>query len=112
MNRGKYNRLIEIWQDKDGEEIDELGNKIAVPEKIGETFAHFKSLLGTLLTGRAADTVVSKTTFKITWPYYNFPEVIPGIQYIKFEGKKFNIDYSLDDEFKHEELQVFCSELS
>lgn len=111
-NRGKYRHWVEIWQDKDGDEEDELGNKITLPTKVGETFARIESRVGSLLSGRAADTVVSKTTHKITWSYYNFPEVVAGVQYIMYEGKRFNIDYSLDEEFRHEELQVFCNELS
>lgn len=111
-NRGKYRHWVEIWQDKDGEDEDELGNKIPVPTKVGGTFARVESRVGSLLSGRAADTVVSKTTHKITWDYKNFPEVVAGVQYIKFENRSFDIDYSLDEEFRHEELQVFCNELS
>ena len=111
MNRGKYRHFIEIWQDVEGSEEDEFSNKILVPTKVGETFAKIESRVGSLLSGRAADTVVSKTTHKITWSYLNFPEVTPRKHYIKFRNKRFDIEYSLNDEFKDEELQVFCSEL-
>lgn len=111
MNSGKYIHPIEIWRDEPGTEEDELGNKKSVPTKVGNTFAEFKSLVGSLLIGRAAETVVSKSTCKFCWPYFNFPEVIPGVHYIKYRGKSFNIDLSLNNDFKNEELQVFCNEL-
>lgn len=113
VNNGDYNRFVEIWQDVESEtETDELGNPKTIPQKMGETFARIESRVGSLLGGRAADTVVSKTTLKITWPYYNFPEVTAGKHYIKFEGRRFNVDYAPDEGFNHEELQVFCNELS
>jgi len=112
VNRGKYRHLVEIWQDIEGSETDELGNKILVPTKVGETLASTKSLVGSLIAGRPAGTKFEKTTCKFCWPYFNFPVVIAGVHYLMFRGKRFNIDYSLNDEFKDEELQVFCSEIN
>ncbi len=80
-----------------------------MPTKIGGTFAKIESRVGSLLTGRSADTVVSKTTSKISWPYYNFPKLIAAEHYIMVENRRFNIDYTLDDGFMHEELQFFVT---
>ena len=109
-NRGKYKHYIEICEIKKGETTNRLGEKIEIEETIAHVFANIETRVGGLLTGRPADTVMTSVTHKFSWDYNNFPEILPDKHIIKYQGHKFNVNYSLDDGFKHEELQVFVTE--
>jgi len=109
-NRGKYNRLIEIYEIKTGAETNRLGEKVEVEEKVAELFACIETRVGGLLSGRPADTIMTSVTHKMSWDYNNFPEIRPDKHIIKYENHSFDVNYSLDDGFKHEELQVFVTE--
>lgn len=110
INRGKYNRPIEIWEVKKGTVKNRLGEYAEVKEKVAEIFACVETRVGGLLTGRPADTVMTTVTHKFSWDYNNFPEILPDKHFIKYQGHTFKVNYSLDDGFKNEELQVFVTE--
>ncbi len=110
MNRGKYNRYIEIYEIKKGEAVNRLGEKEEVEEKVKGLFACIETRVGGLLTGRPADTIMTSVTHKISWDYNNFPEIRPDKHIIKYQNHVFKVNYSIDDGFKNEELQVFVTE--
>lgn len=110
INRGKYNRPIEIWEVKKGTVKNRLGEYAEVKEKVAEIFACVETRVGGLLTGRPADTVMTTVTHKFSWDYNNFPEIRPDKHIIKYRGHTFKVNYSIDDGFKNEELQVFVTE--
>lgn len=106
LNSGKYKFWVEIHELTDGE-VNELGETEKEYKKASEFFALIETRAGSLLAGRPADTVLSKTTHKITYPYFNFTELEPEKHIIKYENKVFNIEYA--DGFSKEEMEVFCS---
>lgn len=110
INRGKYNKPIEIWEVKKNTVKNRLGEYAEVKEKVKGIFACVETRVGGLLTGRPADTVMTTVTHKFSWDYNNFPEILPDKHFIKYKGHTFKVNYSLDDGFKNEELQVFVTE--
>lgn len=110
VNRGKYNRPIEIWETQLSEEKNRLGERKEIEVKVKDLFASVETRVGGLLTGRPADTVMTSVTHKISWDYNNFPVILPDKHVIKYKGHTFKVNYSLDDGFKNEELQVFVTE--
>ncbi len=112
-NRGKYKYPINIidTQAETGE-TDKLDEKILDEEVIkSNLFANIETRAGSLLAGRAADTVMSKVTHKITYPYQNFPvRLIPSKHKIKYKDVTFNVEYFLNEALEDIEAQVFVSE--
>lgn len=109
-NRGKYNRLIDIYEVRQSDVENRLGEKDEEAVKVDSFFACIETRVGGLLTGRPADTVMTSVTHKITWEYNNFPVILPDKHIIKYDGHTFKVNYSLDDGFEHKELQVFVTE--
>jgi len=109
-NRGKYKHYIEIFEITKSQTKNRLGEYDEVEVSKGHVFANIETRVGGLLTGRPADTVMTSVTHKITWDYNNFPVILPDKNIIKYQGHTFKVNYSLDDGFKHEELQVFVTE--
>lgn len=109
-NRGKYKHYIGIYEIAKGDEVNRLGEKKEVEKFVKNIFANIETRVGGLLTGRPADTVMTTVTHKFSWDYYNFPVILPDKHIIKYQGHTFKVNYSLDDGFKHEELQVFVTE--
>lgn len=109
-NKGKYKHYIDICEIRKGEVVNRLGEKKEVEEVVKSLFANIETRVGGLLTGRPADTVMTTVTHKFSWDYNNFPEILPDKHIIKYQGHTFKVNYSLDDGFKHEELQVFVTE--
>ena len=70
-NPGKLDKRIEIWgkvaaEDSAGQsETDELGTQVYDDTMLAEVWAQVSPRTGSLLTGRPADTILSKVTHKI-----------------------------------------------
>lgn len=116
-NRGKYNRLITIYEvnKTTATTVNRLGEKPEVENVVAQLFARVETRVGGLLTGRPADTVMTSVTHKMTWDYNNFPNILPDKHFIKFTDNnnkvhKFKVNYSLNDGFDDTELQVFVTE--
>lgn len=110
MNRGKYNRYIKIYEIKNGDKTNRLGEKEEVEVFVKGLFACIETRVGGLLTGRPADTIMTSVTHKISWDFNNFPEIRPDKHVIKYQNHTFKVNYSIDDGFKNQELQVFVTE--
>lgn len=110
MNRGECKHYIEIWENKESTKKNRMGDTPEKPVKVGGVFAKLEFRGGGLLTGRAADSVLAQTTQKFTYPYWDFPNLVPDKNWIEYEGKKYNVLYTLDEGNKHEWLQVFTNE--
>lgn len=110
-NRGGYRVPIEIWEKYKKEEKNALG-EFEMSERLVKGFmARIETRIGSLLSGnRPANTIVEKTTHKITYPFYNFKNLLPDRNFIKIFGRRFEIDYSLNEGFKNLEMQVFVHE--
>lgn len=111
-NRGKYRCPIEIWTKQETGEKDELDEPIYEDVAVATNlFADFESRAGSLISGRPADTVMSKVTSKFSYPFNNYPvRLLPEIHWIKYKGVKFNIEYFLNEGLDDIEAQVFVSD--
>lgn len=110
-NRGGYRVPIEIWEKYETENTNELGEKEQSERLVKRFMAKVETRVGSLLSGnRPANTIVEKTTHKITYSFYNFKNLLPDRNFIKIFGRRFEIDYSLNDGFKNIEMQVFVHE--
>ena len=105
---GRYNKYITILELQEGEE-NELGEKNEAFVPVKQMFARIESRVGSLLAGRQADTVVSKTTHKISYPLLNFPNISAHKHRIELGKKLYTIDYVLDDDDIDEEMQIFVT---
>lgn len=105
---GRYNKYITILELQEGEE-NEIGETNQEYRPVKQIFARIESRVGSLLAGRQADTVVSKTTHKISYPFLNFPEISAQKHRIECNKKIYSIDYVLDDDDIDEEMQIFVT---
>ena len=111
MNRGELRHKIEVWEHYETQNTDELGEKIRSTRKIAETFAKIESRIGSLLSGnRPADTVVQKTTMKMTVILKNLTPILPSKNFIKWNGTRYEIDYTVDTDGMGLTLEIFTHE--
>lgn len=110
MNRGEYRHYIEIWEKSTMETTNELGECDTEYIYIKSVFAKIETRVGSLLTGRAADTILSTVTHKITYPYNEYPQIKNDANIIKYRNKIFDVNYALNENFEDIEQQVFVTE--
>lgn len=110
MNRGECRHLIEIWENQEAETTNRMGDIPEEPICVAKVWAKLEFRGGGLLTGRPADSVLTKTTQKFTYPYYDYPTLVADRNWIEYDGHKYNILYTLDEGNRHEWQQVFCDE--
>ena len=123
-NCGLLNRKIEIWGKVKSFVLDEHGaiTTIQRTDEIGQLLTHDAVLYtvwaeiipqtGSLLSNRAADTILSKTTHKIKIRYRACFESLKSAEnWLIYKGHRFNIDYILNPYFKNEFLEIFCNEV-
>lgn len=110
MNRGLFRHYIEIWEETETNQTDELGETVLDYQKKVSLFANVETRVGGLLSGRPADTVMTTVTHKFSWEYNNFPVILPEKHIIKYRGKIFDVNYSLNKDFADEVLEVFVTE--
>lgn len=108
MNPGELDKRIIFFRNAENGETNELGANETKEEKIYECWAKLESRTGSLLTGRAADTKLSKTTHKFTIRY---TKKIPPDCWIVYDNRRFDIDYINDPDFKKEKLEIFVQEI-
>jgi SPP1 family predicted phage head-tail adaptor len=106
---GRYDKLITIEMLEKDDKENEVGEITQDYVEIKKIFARIESRVGSLLAGRQADTIVEKTTHKISYPMLNYPKLSAKTHRIKYNDKIYNIDYVLDDDDLDEEMQVFVS---
>ena len=108
MNPGKLNRRIWFyWNERTGEQT-ELGADEMAERMFYECWARIEPRTGSLLTGRAADTMLSKTTHKITVRYD--ARISYGC-WIIYNGHRFEIDYISDAYFDKRYLELYVQEV-
>lgn len=107
-NPGGLCHRIEIWHFIKTGKTNDIGADEVMEEMLMKRWAKLESRTGSLLTGRAADTVLSKTTHKITIRYN------PDINYscwIMYAGRRFDIDYINDPHLNKRYLELFVQEV-
>lgn len=94
-----------LWQMGAAPEKDALGQFPAVPKKVTDLWCSVVPQTGSLLTGRLADTQLSKTTHKVT---VRFRRDITPDMWLVIDGQRYDILYILDPYLRHETLELFC----
>lgn len=87
-----------------------MGDYPEVKTLVKKVYAHLEFRGGGLLTGRPADSVLAQTTQKFTYPFKDYPNLVPDKNWIEYRGKKYNILYTLNEGERDEFLQVFTNE--
>lgn len=101
----ELNKRVEIWHSVRSLTKDALGQYPIVDTKYIDTFAAIIPQTGSLLTGRTADTTLSRTTHKIKLRYRN--DIVPDM-WVMADGVRYDILYILDPNLDHERLELFC----
>lgn len=94
-----------LWQMGTAQEKDALGQFPAVPCKVADVWCGVTPQTGSLLTGRPAETQLSRTTHKIIIRYRK--DVTPDM-WMEIQGQRYTILYILDPYLRHETLELFC----
>ena len=76
-----------------------------VPQKVCDLWCGVVPQTGSLLTGRPAETQLSRTTSKIIIRYRK--DVTPDM-WMEIQGQRYTILYILDPYLRHETLELFC----
>ena len=108
MNPGKLNHRIAIWHNAPMGGQNELGADEMAEQELCTCWARLEPRTGSLLSGRTADTMLSKTTHKVTIRYNS--AVTYGC-WIIYQGRRFDIDYISDPGFDKRYLELFVQEV-
>lgn len=108
MNPGKLNHRITIYHNVPTGGKTALGAEEVSEQVLCTCWARLEQRYGTLLTPRTADTMLSKTTHKITIRYN--AAVTYGC-WIIYQGRRFDIDYISDPDFSNRYLELFTQEV-
>ena len=101
----ELNKRVAIYHSVRSTTKDALGQYPIVNTLYIETYAAIIPQTGSLLTGRAADTTLSRTTHKIKLRYRN--DITPDM-WVVADGVRYDILYILDPNLDHERLELFC----
>lgn len=102
---GRLNKKIEFWQNIQTEKRNELGQKAWENQKVKTAWAEVKPQTGSLLSGRAAESTLSRTTHKITVRY---DTRIKEDMWVIADGRRYEILYILDPYLSGEVMEIFC----
>lgn len=106
-NAGDLKHYVELWHRSSSSVVNELGaDSVADTIKL-RAWAKAETRTGSLLTGRTAETKLTKTTHKFTFRY---DSRITNDCWIKWDGRRFDIDYVSPDFDKHW-MEVFAEEV-
>lgn len=95
----------ELWHNREAEEMDELGQYPIEPTLLGQLYCAVIPQTGSLLSGRMADTTLSRTTHKVVIRYRG--DITPDM-WLMIEGQRYEILYVLDPYLNKERLEIFC----
>jgi SPP1 family predicted phage head-tail adaptor len=98
------NRKIEIYQPVQQGDENELGQRDIAKKLIDTVYAAIVPQTGTMLHGRAADTVLTRVTHKFIIRYRSD---LTTDMYIRYGGQRYDIIYLLDPYANHERLEIF-----
>ncbi len=94
-----------IRQKVQAETRDKLGQYPVEEQTVDTVWAKVTPMTGSLLTGRAAETELSRTTHKITVRWR--PDLRPDMWFV-VEGEIYDILYIMDPYHDHKTLEIFC----
>lgn len=99
------NKRVEIWHNVKSDTKDRLGQYPTEDKLYRIAYAGVIPQTGSLLSGRAADTTLSRTTHKVVMRYCTD---LTADMWFMYEGVRYNILYIMDPYLDHERLEVFC----
>lgn len=99
------NRRATIMKNGRAVARDALGQYPQVDTPVATVWCGVIPQTGSLLSGRAAETQLSKTTHKVVMRYRT--DIKPDMWLI-IDGVRYDILYILDPYLRHERLEVFC----
>ncbi len=112
MDIGNLNKKILIYKKSESVETNEIGQPIEIKSVIGQPYAEIIPKTGSLLAGRAGDTVLSNTTHMIRIRYNKKYEFLHNSKnWVEYQDHRFEINYILNPYFKNETLEIFVSEV-
>lgn len=94
-----------LWQMATAEEKDKLGQYPVSPRKVADLWCGVTPQTGSLLTGRPAETQLSRTTHKVVIRYR---KGVTSDMWLEIQGQRYEILYILDPYLRHETLELFC----
>lgn len=110
VNAGQMAHYITIMHHaKDGTERNELGAWLSFDAVKLECWAKMETRTGSLLSGRSAETKLSKTTHKFVVRY---DERITPDCWIVYDGHRYDIDYISDPDFTKHWMEIFAEEVT
>lgn len=86
-------------------EKDALGQYPAAEQAVAAVWAGVTPQTGSLLTGRVADTQLTRTTHKVLLRYR---QDVTADMWLEIGGQRYDILYILDPYLRHERLELFC----
>lgn len=102
------NQQIEFWGNAKTQEKNKLGQYSIFSKRIGTAWACIIPQTGSLISGRSADTALTKTTHKIVTSYRS--DITPDM-WIIYNGQRYNIIYISDPYFDRQRLEIFAEVL-
>lgn len=117
FNAGNLNKKIEIW--KNNLVKNEDYEMEPMPTLVKTVWAQIIPKTGSLLTGRPAETMLSKTTHLVKMRYLTAKEIKPDYWFIYKEKisetetteHRFDIDYIQNPLFDNDAIEVYCQEV-
>lgn len=101
----RLNRRASFMMMAKSTEKDDLGQYPVVETRMFDTWCGVTPQTGSMLTGRQADTILTRTTHKVTIRWRD--DVKPEM-WIMIDGTRFDILYIMDPYLRHEVLEIFC----
>lgn len=98
------NRL-EIWGIVTATEKNRLGQYPKEEKKLFSVYGAILPMTGGLLSGRQAETTLTRTTHKIVTRY---TDKIKSSMFIMYKGTRYDILYIQDPYLNGERLEIFC----
>lgn len=98
------NRL-EVWSVTTSTEKNRLGQYPKEEKKLFDVYGAILPMTGGLLSGRQAETTLTRTTHKIVTRY---TDKIKSSDFIVYKGTRYDILYIQDPYLNNERLEIFC----
>lgn len=98
------NRL-EVWGVVTATEKNRLGQYPKEEKKLFSIYGAILPMTGGLLSGRQAETTLTRTTHKIVIRYN---EKIKSSNWFVYNGVRYDILYIMDSYLNHERMEIFC----
>lgn len=101
----RLNQRAEIWKNGVSPTKDALGQYPQKDQPVATVWAGVVPQTGSMLSGRTAETQLTRTTHKVMIRYRK--DVTPDM-WLVIGGVRYDILYILDPYLRHERLEIFC----